>query len=106
MEPASERPLGGAEEQDTLLMESAADSAICFLDRDGQVAARNTGAERILGYAEEEIAGQHFSRFFIPEEVERGEPEKELRTAAGPGRVSGDRWHVRKDGTRFWAGGV
>src|SRR5688500_16314592 len=99
-------PLGGIEEQHRLLMECVTDYAIFLLDPDGRVAAWNAGAQRILGYAEAEILGQPASRFFTEDDVRAGEDEKELRTAAETGRAGDDRWHVRKDGSRFWGSGV
>jgi two-component system cell cycle sensor histidine kinase/response regulator CckA len=67
-EPPGKEPLGGPEEQHRLLMECVTDHAIFFLDAHGRVAAWNAGAERIFGYSEAEIVGQHFSRFFSPED--------------------------------------
>ncbi len=78
--------LGGAEELLRLLMECVSDYAIFFLDPDGRVANWNAGAERIFGYSEAEIIGQSFSRFFTPEDLQRGKPETELKTAAESGR--------------------
>lgn len=87
-------------------MECVTDYAIFFLDPDGRVATWNTGAERIFGYAEAEIVGQHFSCFFTPEDIQAGLPEKELQTAAAMGRANDDRWLVRKGGARIWCNGV
>jgi PAS domain S-box-containing protein len=98
--------LGGAEEQHRLLMECVTDYAIFYLDPQGRVASWNTGAERAFGYAEAEIVGQHFSCFFTAEDVQRGQPGKELRTAAEMGRASDDRWMVRKGGAHLSCNGV
>ena len=73
-----ERALGGAEEQHRLLMECVTDYAIFFLEPHGKVATWNTGAERIFGYQESEIVGQHYSCFFTPEDVRAGQPDKEF----------------------------
>ena len=62
----------------------------------------NPGAERLFGYQSSEILGQHFSRFFSPEDIRNGQPEHELKTALAEGRVDSVRWQLRKDGTRFW----
>jgi PAS domain S-box-containing protein len=67
------------------------------------VASWNPGAERFKWYKAEEILGQHFSRFYTPEDLARGLPERALRTAANEGRFENEGWRVRKDGTRFWA---
>jgi PAS domain S-box-containing protein len=87
-------------------IEDIKDYAIFMTDAEGRVTSWNLGAERILGYSEAEIQGQTASRFFTPEDLERGEDQKELATAAKEGRAEDERWHVRRDGTRFWASGV
>jgi PAS domain S-box-containing protein len=97
--------LGGPEEQYALLMECVADYAIFLMNADGRVAAWNLGAERLFGYREKEALGLPFDRFFVPEDVERGVPQKELRAAVQHGRAGDDKWHLRKDGTRFWVSG-
>src|SRR5215831_7068493 len=94
------------EEQYRLLMENVKDYAIFMLDPQGRIVTWNIGAERILGFKEGEIVGQPFARIFTPEDVAQDQPELELRVAADKGRVEDERWHVRKDGSRFWASGV
>ena len=74
-----------------------------MLDPTGNVASWNAGAQRIKGYAPEEIVGQHFSRFYTEEDRAAGEPQRALATAAREGRFEKEGWRVRKDGTRFWA---
>src|SRR5438067_1720989 len=63
----------------------------------------NAGAERIKGYAPEEIIGRHFSTFYTREAVESGWPQEELATAPPTGRAEAEGWRVKKDGSRFWA---
>jgi PAS domain S-box-containing protein len=77
-----------------------------LIDPRGRVANWNAGAERILGYAEAEIVGESAAVIFTPEDREAGVPEGELQTAAATGRAEDERWHLRKDGSRFWASGV
>src|SRR6185437_16373054 len=60
-------------------------------------------AERIKGYTTDEILGEHFSRFYTPEDLKRGVPKTALETARQEGRFVAEGWRVRKDGTRFWA---
>ncbi|WP_114951321.1 hybrid sensor histidine kinase/response regulator [Sphingosinicella terrae] len=86
-----------------LLVNAVTDYAIYMLDRAGHVATWNPGARRFKGYEPEEIIGQHFSRFFTPEDRDSGVPERALRTAVAEGRFESEGWRVRKDGTRFWA---
>jgi PAS domain S-box-containing protein len=86
-----------------LLVDAISDYAIYMLDAGGHVASWNPGAERFKGYQAHEIKGEHFSRFYTPEDRAAGLPERVLRTAATEGRFEGEGWRVRKDGTRFWA---
>ncbi len=98
--------LRGSEERCRLVIETATDFAIVTLDAAGVVQSWNGGAERILGFAPAEIVGRNFAEFFTPEDRAAGMPQEELRRAAAEGRADDDRWHVRKDGTRFFASGV
>src|SRR5207249_714184 len=75
-------------------------------DADGRIVSWNTGAERVLGYSEPEILGRSVAVLFTPEDVAKGEPGHEMQRALTSGRSMDDRWHTRKDGTRFWASGV
>jgi diguanylate cyclase (GGDEF)-like protein/PAS domain S-box-containing protein len=79
------------------------DYAILILDTKGLVTTWNAGAQRVKGYASEEIIGRHFSVFYPPEDVASGKPERELAVAAAEGRLEDEGWRVRRDGTRFWA---
>ena len=85
------------------LVDSIVDYAIYMLDVNGLVTNWNRGAERIKGYQAEEIVGQHFSRFYTPEDRQAGLPARALATALREGRFEAEGWRVRKDGTRFWA---
>src|SRR5688572_27752943 len=95
-----------SEERFRLLVESVTDYAIYMLDRDGLVMSWNSGAQRIKGYSAAEIIGRHYSRFFVPEDVETGAPWKELATARSAGRAEVEGWRVRASGERFWARAV
>jgi PAS domain S-box-containing protein len=95
-----------SEERYRLLVESASDYAIFMVDAVGRITNWSTGAERLFGYREEEIIGKPGSLLFTPGDVRSGAPEEELREAAEEGRAEDERWHVRKDGSRFWASGI
>ncbi len=86
-----------------LLLQSITDYAIYMLDPQGIVSSWNVGAERLKGYRPEQIIGEHFSRFYPPEELARGIPALALSTAAETGRFEAEGWRLRKDGSRFWA---
>ena len=92
-----------SEERFRLLVQGVSDYAIYMLDPDGRVTNWNTGAQRFKGYTEEEILGEHFSRFYTEEDRETGLPVRALHTAVTEGRFEQEGWRVRKDGTRFWA---
>ena len=95
-----------SEENYRLLVEGATGFAIIRLELDGRVSMWNVGAERMLGYRDEEILGQHFTIFFTPEDQAAGRPERELATARAVEKGDDDNWLVRKDGSRFWASGA
>jgi PAS domain S-box-containing protein len=95
--------LGSSEQQFRLLVESVSDYAIYMLGPDGEVSTWNAGAQRIKGYAPEEIIGQNFSRFYTEEDRAADLPKTALETARREGRFEREGWRVRKDGTRFWA---
>jgi PAS domain S-box-containing protein len=92
-----------SEERYRLLIEGVTNYAIFMLDINGNFASWNIGAERILGYQEAEIIGQPFERIFSPEAIERGQPQQVLTKAVTEGFSKENRWHLRKDGTFFWA---
>ena len=68
--------------------------------------AGTRGAERLLGYREDEILNQPADLIFAAEDRIAGVPEQEAKTALIEGRAADERWHQRKDGTRFWGSGV
>jgi PAS domain S-box-containing protein len=99
----AEQQLRDSEERFRLIVESTLDYAIFMLDPTGVIASWNAGAQRIKGYAAEEIVGQHFSIFYPPDANARGWPAEELRSAQALGRFEDEGWRIRKDGSRFWA---
>ncbi|HEX6997819.1 MAG TPA: PAS domain S-box protein [Gammaproteobacteria bacterium] len=99
-EPRPGRP---AEADYRRLIGSVRDYAIFMLDPAGRVASWNAGAEALTGYAEMEILGAPFSCLYSPERIATGSPEHELGRAAEDGRFEEEGWHVRKDGTPYWA---
>ncbi|MEW5860569.1 MAG: ATP-binding protein [Cyanobacteriota bacterium] len=102
----SEKALRLNEERFLMLLGNMKDYAIFFLDLDGRVIKWGAGAESILGYQEAEILGKSGSIIFTPEDRDRGDDHKELRKALTEGRAENERWHVRKDGSRFWGSGI
>ena len=94
---------GAREEHFREFVEAVQDYAIFMLDTEGRIVSWSAGAERIKGYARGEILGSHFSRFYPPEDVESGKPQRLLDLARKFGRTEDEGWRLRNDGTRFWA---
>ena len=87
-----------------ILVDAVIDYAIYMLDPSGIVASWNSGAQRLKGYLEQEIIGEHFSRFYMDEDRQAGLPQRALATAEREGKFENQGcWRLRKDGTRFWA---
>ena len=89
-----------------LFVENIKDYAIFVTDPEGRVRSWNPGAERLLGYSESEIIGQSASLFSTPENNDEQVAQREMDKAVETGRGEDERWHVRKDGSRFWSVGT
>jgi PAS domain S-box-containing protein len=88
------------------ILNGATDYAIFTIDRDRHITSWNVGARNLLGFSEDEILGQLSDTIFVPAEVLGGAPAAEVEVAERTGRAEDERWHLRKDGTRFWGSGV
>jgi PAS domain S-box-containing protein len=86
-----------------ILVDAVIDYAIFMLDPGGIVTSWNSGAQRLKGYTEQEIVGEHFSRFYTDEDRLTGLPQRTLATAEQEGKFESEGWRIRKDRTRFWA---
>lgn len=86
-------------------MQSVSDYAIFFTDVEGGIQQWSAGAETLLGYTEAEALQMNGRVIFTAEDRGRGAPEREMETAATEGQANDERWHVRKDGSRFFAVG-
>jgi two-component system CheB/CheR fusion protein len=102
----AESRVRASEERFRLLIDSAIDYAIFTMTDDGCVDSWNSGAERMFGYRADEIIGQGVAVLFTEEDRSRGVPAQELESARARGRAEDERWHVRKDGSRFYCSGV
>jgi PAS domain S-box-containing protein len=89
-----------------LVLETARDFAVIALDTSGVVTSWNVGAQKMLGYTEDEIVGTMGHIIFTAQDIARGEADFELATALRSGKAENERWHVRKNGTRFWGSGL
>ena len=97
---------GGRDEALRLLFENAREYAIFLMDTDARVVHWNEGAERMLGWTEEEVVGRLGEIIFTPEQRARGVAEAEIERAKRDGRAEDVRWHLRKNGSRLWANGM
>jgi PAS domain S-box-containing protein len=102
----AESLLQESEERFRLLVEGAKDYAMFLLNRDGLITFWSAGAERLFGWTEAEVLGQHPQFIFTPEDRQKKEVEIEIETALLTGRATDRRWHLRKDASRFWADGI
>src|SRR3954454_11957974 len=89
-----------------IFADNVVDYAFILMDERRVVADCNIGAERMLGYRREEIIGQPADVFFVPEDRAGGSPDAEENVARRDGRAEDERWHMRRDGSRFRASGV
>lgn len=103
MEPSISDSIAHPEDLLRLLVDAVDEYAIFAMDREGHILTWNAGAQRLKGYTADEIIGQHFSKFYSKEDIERQHPWNELKFAAQHGKYQEEGWRFRKDGTRFWA---
>lgn len=102
----SEEANGWSRELLYQLVENIKDYAIFVSDLEGGIVSWNIGGERIFGYAAKEAIGMNAAALFTPEDRAAGEAEKEMRTAREKGCAEDERWHLRKDGSHFFASGL
>ncbi|HEY0458538.1 MAG TPA: PAS domain S-box protein [Pyrinomonadaceae bacterium] len=102
----AEERLRKNEEQLKLILESTKDYAIITYDLKGRITRWNAGAEKIFGYTEREAVGETTHLIFTPEDIRAKMPETEMENTLKNGRDEDERWHIRKDGSRFYASGV
>lgn len=103
---AAEEKVREGEERLRRVAATTRDFAIITTDAGGLITSWNRGAQRIFGYSEEEMLQHSIAIIFTPEDQAHGIPEREMRTATLNGRAEDERWHLRKDGSRFYCSGV
>ncbi|URD34442.1 PAS domain S-box protein [Methylobacterium tardum] len=99
------RRLAESEARQRAIFDSASEMAIVVTDAAGKVTDWNVGAERILGWNAEEMRGQTIERIFTPEDRATGRAREEMALVLDEGHAEDMRWHLRKDGGRFYAVG-
>ena len=88
------------------IVESSTDFAIITFDPHGHITSWNPGAQGILGWSPDEAIGQHGRMIFTEEDQAAGSPEHEMERAVSDGRAVDERFHLKRDGTRFWGSGL
>ncbi|HLI83199.1 MAG TPA: PAS domain S-box protein [Bryobacteraceae bacterium] len=101
-----EAALRESEERLRVILEGIKDYAIFLTDKSGIIQSWNRGGEQVTGYTESEIVGQSMEVLFTPEDRADGVPETLMRAAVRDGSAEEERWHARKDGSRFFGSGV
>ncbi|MEX6505284.1 PAS domain-containing protein [Jiella sp. M17.18] len=99
------RSLHQSESRYRLIVDSAVDYAIIATDLGGIVTTWNDAAEAVLGWSERQIVGRPIATIFTPEDVEDGVPDREMRLSLTMGKAQDERWHIKADGSRFFASG-
>lgn len=97
------RTMKESEQRFDLFLDAVKDYAIYMLDGGGHVITWPASAQRLKGYRREQVIGKHFSQFYTAEDIGAGVPGRELEIARTAGRYDGKGWHVRNDGSRFFA---
>ena len=88
-----------------LIVRSATDFAIVTSTPDGVISSWSPGAERVMGWSAAQAVGRDIDLFFTPEDREQDKSRREMARAREIGSATDERWHLRKDGSRFWASG-
>ncbi len=101
----AERRIETSEARHRAVLDSAVDYAIIVMDMKGMITQWSEGAYRILGWTEAEILGKPADCIFTPGDRQKNVPASEMQVALTLGRASDERWHMRKNGTTFWASG-
>lgn len=84
-------------------LESVMDYAIYVIDPGGYIRSWSSSAERVKGFTESEILNQHYSKFYLPEDIAKGVIEYEMKMAREKGRFENESWRKRSNGEKFWA---
>lgn len=106
LRPIEEASLGNSSSLFASVVANLTEHALFTMFSDGRIASWNTGAERIMGWQADDVLLQPFDLIFTQEDRDRGVPQQERERALAVGRAEDKRWHMREDGSRFWANGI
>ena len=99
----TEGQLKDSQERFRLMIQNVKDYSIIMVNVEGKVQSWNEGAQRMYGYAQEEILGRHMSVFYTENEIRMELPENNLKQAMEKGHYEAEVIKVRKNGSLFWA---
>ncbi|HEY2561565.1 MAG TPA: chemotaxis protein CheB [Caldimonas sp.] len=102
----AEQALRESEERLRLVVENSREYAIVTLDLKRRITGWNSGAESLTGYLADEAMGESGDILFTEDDRVAGAPQRETQQALEEGRAADERWHRRKNGSRFWGSGV
>ena len=91
---------------DLLRMQGAPEHAVILIDAAGSIRGCSEAAAALLGWPHDEIVGIDYGELLTDEDRDAGVVRHELAQAEQQGCVDEARWHVRRDGSRFWATGI
>lgn len=102
----ADRKLNEVSSNQRIIFEGVKDYAFIRTDLNSKIIDWNIGAERILGWKAEEVIGKTANLIFQEEDQQKGVPEEEMKKALRDNRAEDNRWHVKKDGSLFFAMGI
>lgn len=88
------------------ILDSLQDYSVFTVDKDLHINSWSSGSINIFGYETSEVIGEHFNVIFTGEDIAGGIPQNEISTALKDGRATDNRWHIKKDGSIFFAYGL
>ena len=101
----AEAELRESEERNRRIVEGVKDHSIFTVDNQNRVLDWTPGAETVFGWSADEMRGNSAEILFTSDDRAAGVPAQELSTARLEGCANDERWHVRRDGSLFFANG-
>jgi two-component system CheB/CheR fusion protein len=102
----AEQALRESEARFRAIFESAAEYAVITTDSERRIAEWNPAASLVFGWRAAEVVGKDLSLIYVEEDRKAGAVDQEIETAIKDGNALDQRWHLRKDGSRFWGSGT
>ena len=87
------------------VVDSLPDYSIFTVDLDSKINSWSSGSTQLFQYEVEEIMGKDFDIIFTEDDKAKGQPKTEIAKALKNGKAADNMWHIRKDGSKFYAYG-